>query len=406
MFTNFVVLLTTLNLALYAAFAVVHRISAPHHKHFKRPAPSKVRPGWTREQATELSEETKAVLRLSGREYDDITQLRPLEFHGRYINIASAGFRLGSNQGPWPPDPSAFNVFVFGGSTVFGVGVEDGATIPSRLQQALNSQASGRRINVYNFGRVGYASTQEMLLFLSLVRNRFVPQTAIFVDGLNDCTEWTLHPPVRRAESDKLMQLAIAHAGAGPDMHARRTLQIPPHQRWIASFINASIRQSQIGPTLTLIRELPMGRLALAIRSEGEGQSRSRIAAPPSNEEIIKAVVGQWLNNRDAITALANFYGVKPVFVWQPTATYKYDLRYDLYGASPVLERQWAVPVVYPAVDAMADGGLMGNNFVDLSGLQQEHKENLYVDPAHYTPAFSKEIAERVAAFMRDTHTL
>jgi hypothetical protein len=239
-----------------------------------------------------------------------------------------------------------------------------------------------------------------MLLFLSLVRNRFVPQVAIFVDGLNDCVEdWALPPPVHRTVPDKLMQFAIAHAGAGPERK-----QVPP-QVSIPSVLKASILQSEIGPTLTLIRELPMGRLELAIRGDVT-ESTSRCDVTPFDEEIVKAVIGQWLNNRDAITALGNSYGVKLIFVWQPTAMYKYDLRYDLYGTSPLLEHQWGVPIVYPAVDAMADSGLMGKNFVDLSGLQRDHKENLYVDPAHYTPAFSKEIAEHIAAFMRDRQML
>jgi hypothetical protein len=59
-------------------------------------------------------------------------------------------------------------------------------TIASYIQQAA-AQSAGDAIRVYNFGRPGYTSTQEMLLYLWLLRSGFVPTIAVFIDGLNEC---------------------------------------------------------------------------------------------------------------------------------------------------------------------------------------------------------------------------
>ncbi|NDD40533.1 MAG: hypothetical protein EB082_19350 [Verrucomicrobia bacterium] len=43
--------------------------------------------------------------------------------NGRTVTVTDAGFRVGAAARPWPPDQTAINVFVFGGSTTFGCGV-------------------------------------------------------------------------------------------------------------------------------------------------------------------------------------------------------------------------------------------------------------------------------------------
>jgi hypothetical protein len=135
-------------------------------------------PGWTQAEVARLIKETWATVDLTNYHYDEITQLRLKSLRGRYVNIEEGGFRRVARQGPWPLDSSAVNIFVFGGSTAFGFSLDDAHTISSYLQQYATG-ASPDRINVYNFGRPGYTSTQELLLYLSLLRNGFIPNVAI-----------------------------------------------------------------------------------------------------------------------------------------------------------------------------------------------------------------------------------
>ena len=61
------------------------------------------------------------------------------------MNIHATGFRLiGRDQGPWPIDPKALNVFFFGGSTTLGLAAADDATFAA-LAQPMLRRRTGRQ---------------------------------------------------------------------------------------------------------------------------------------------------------------------------------------------------------------------------------------------------------------------
>lgn len=97
-----------------------------------------------------------------------------------YVNVSQNGVRKVPGGSASLGEDSAGAVFVFGGSTMFGYGVEDGATVASHLQ----AQLPGRR--VFNLGRAFYYSAQENLFFDALAAAGHKPALAIFVDGLNE----------------------------------------------------------------------------------------------------------------------------------------------------------------------------------------------------------------------------
>jgi lysophospholipase L1-like esterase len=77
------------------------------------------------------------------------------------------------------------SVWVFGGSTVYGTGVPDWATLPSYLSRSLNS--NGRTcVLVTNFGDESYATTQELILLIEQLKRGGHPDIVIFYDGFND----------------------------------------------------------------------------------------------------------------------------------------------------------------------------------------------------------------------------
>lgn len=128
-----------------------------------------------------LLDETKALSYV----YEPFTQFREAPCQGTYVNITSNGFRKIQGQGPWPPAPDSYNVYVFGGSTTLGCGVADGQTVPSRLGEYL-ARNFHKNVSVYNLGRVAYFSTQERIFLEQLLLAKHRPALAIFIDGLND----------------------------------------------------------------------------------------------------------------------------------------------------------------------------------------------------------------------------
>jgi hypothetical protein len=315
--------------------------------------------GWSEADVREVVREHWLELKW---EYDPVTQFRLAPTHVRFMNVEPAGYRLVANQGPWPPDPKARNIFVFGGSTAFGSGLGDAATVPSQMQQAGDALHPAPPVHFYNFAVPGHTSTLEALRFAALLRKGFVPTDAVFIDGLNDC------------------------------FFAGKTFFE------ILSGLGLS-NQAEPCPSLCSLPLIGMSLAAL----------KSLAPQPPpnpddlwTNQQVKDVVLKRWNENRKFIDTLAAAYGVKTFFVWQPIPFYKYDRRYQVFGNhNPAGLPHRAMVSVYPAVEDLAKRGRMGSNFLFLGAMQTARHENLYVDLVHYTAPFSHEIAERIVGFLR-----
>lgn len=142
----------------------------------------RVYPGWKENDIKALLHESWNIPLV----YEPFTEFREKKVSGKYVNVSPQGFRIGKDQGSWPPSAENFNVFVFGGSTTFGYGLPDDQTIPSFLQDALQQKMPSQKVRVYNFGRGNYYSTHERILFEQLILSGFVPNLAVFIDGMNE----------------------------------------------------------------------------------------------------------------------------------------------------------------------------------------------------------------------------
>jgi len=300
-------------------------------------------PGWTPADLKVLLRETTRIR----SDYEPFTTLRPELLAGRFINLGPSGYRNGSEQCPWPVEHGTTNIFVFGGSTAFGVGVADSDTIPSRLQHHLR-QVTGKHICVYNFARPAYASANERILFQQLLLDRHKPDLAVFIDGLNEFRTDDMTEPLR-------------------NMVRQET-----HPDWR-------------GATLQFLRTLPVGRAArLAQRREG-------LPVPAENPI---AVVDRWIANVRMVRAIAAQFGVRTLFVWQPVPSYGYDLRYHAF--SQLVPAGWWGTPGWAYVSSQA--GNLGDDFLWLGDLQRGERRNLYVDSFHYNAPFCDRIAMAIAA--------
>lgn len=116
--------------------------------------------------------------------YEPFVEFRPVPVVKRFVSITKDGYRGGGQ--PWPPRDADFVVFVFGGSTTFGYGLRDEETAVVALESELKKIWPDKTVQCYNFGRGYYYSTQERVLFESLMERGWVPDMAVFIDGLND----------------------------------------------------------------------------------------------------------------------------------------------------------------------------------------------------------------------------
>ncbi len=356
-------------LALFVLANVVAWLVVVVHRRYFAPPPgplaygieklSQVYPGRTPEEIERLLTETWSRRYV----YLPFVQHREAPQSGEYVNIDPAGFRRVADQGPWPPDPAATNVFFFGGSTTFGYGVADAETIPSRAQEALAAACPGD-VRVYNFGGGNYYIEQERVLFEQLLAAGHPIDVAVFVDGLNEFKK-------------------------GPKFTTR---------------LRYLMAESRPRLLLRALKALPLAELAKLFRPS-DAEPPQQVEIPPADAENLRLAewaVGRWRANRRLAAAVAREFEVVPLFVWQPSPAYQYDLEHHLFRENRWLfaHRGPAHAPGYRLMDALRNESpeLSADDFLWLADLHLGRSEPLYVDTFHYTAAFSREIAERIAA--------
>ena len=323
-----------------------------------------------------------------GSAYRDFAHFETAPWKGRFFNFHPEGFREVKNSGPWPPSSKNYNVFFFGGSTTMGIG-PDWATIPSYFQAQLEGRViDGRPVKAYNFGHGSYFSTQERILFQQVLLEKFVPDMAVFIDGLNDFyfidgrpSGWQVFAQVLRDHNE----------------YALRTQNAPLRERVVKSLSYRTKALIHRASSLSLVR------MAQGISDRLFPSTAVLPIYKPEepNREQLEAVIDRYLENQRQIRGVSRMYGIRPVFVWQPIPGYNYDLRYHialnpLYGLGGHERSSYG----YPPMAERRKSTSFGDDFLWLADIQAERREPLYMDAVHYTAKFSEDIAKHIADFV------
>ncbi len=122
--------------------------------------------------------------------YEPYTIWKRRPYRGTYTTIDITGARrtVGNSS-----SDDALQVWMLGGSAVWGVGAPDSETIPSHLAALLNGKL-GIEANVRNLGRRGYVSTQEVIFLMRELQAGRRPDIVVFYNGVNDAAAVSLWP--------------------------------------------------------------------------------------------------------------------------------------------------------------------------------------------------------------------
>jgi hypothetical protein len=228
-------------------------------------------------------------------------------------------------------------IFVFGDSTTFGYNVSDEHTWPSYLAKQLNYE-------VRNYGRGNYYPTQEMTLFLDLLRAGEHPRLAIFFDGVN----WGLKGKREELHFTKKMEERFVYRQFNP------------------RFLN-----------------LPMAQMANRLSEKWAFESKY--------DYDLEIIAQRFKEARTLAQQIGKLYGVKTIFVLQPDAFRDYPI--SLYRRK--------LPDLFYKMRKQRQGfyeTIRDSGYVDLSGLFREWgNRKAIVDDCHYSPNFNRFIAQRLA---------
>lgn len=292
--------------------------------------------------------------------YSPFVGFRYSVFRGRTITIDKFGDRI--HVPAEPLSSAAPEVWFFGGSAMWGIGVDDQNTIPA-LFNSINP-----KIETYNFGEVYFNSRQSLARLVSLYAQDRKAAGVIFYVGVNDVGFW-------------------CHLGVTVPTHFFESLftdAIREHVKQSAFDLLYNIFLKQ---TVRLTRKISKGIFPRRRQSQG-GDLCS--VDKGSARQVAQTSILQWRMAHDLVTAR----GGRFIAVLQPIA-YLGDARTDHIitdlASRGKLARQYQI--VYPLIkEMMADYDYI-YDFTHIF----DREEYIYIDFAHVSKNGNQIIAEKLS---------
>jgi len=300
---------------------------------------------------------------------------RRYPFHGETININEQGIRLtpGANCAP-----GSFKVFAFGGSTMWGTGSPDWATIPAYLQSGIQALKKGP-VCVVNFGESGFTSTQSVIELLVQLQAGELPNAVIFFDGPNDVYVGYQSGRIDVTENHQQMAERFNRKGAG-----------------------------EKNPVIALLEKSKLSNLAVSLvnklkpgpdRKTGPVTYQSLGVDPIS---LKNSLLRNYFSNYKIVEGIAQKYGFKFLFFWPPfigvgEKPLTADEQNLKHAVDPALVRLYLL--TYRDVERLPE---KPKNLIYLGHIFDGHEPLLWLDEVHVTPDGNRLIAERMLRTLKE----
>ena len=263
----------------------------------------------------------------------------------------------------------SYKVFAFGGSTMWGTGSPDWGTIPAYLQAGLEA-LRGKLVCVMNFGESGFVSTQGAIQLILELRSGNVPDLVIFYDGVND-------------------------------VYAAYQSGRPTHQNFkhiATKFENSEKRTSLVDWIITTNSFRLLQRAATKLRHDPSKSSNlvTYKTMGIDTATLSDSVVERYISTYEIIDALAQKYGFKFVFFWQPNiaigekplTSEEQEMRHRMDPALVALHGS-----VYRRVRQVATNY---ENLYYIGGIFDSLNSGIWIDAFHVTPEGNQLIAQKM----------
>jgi lysophospholipase L1-like esterase len=360
-----------MELAAYAALSAYHWARPDTQDNFADTSPAYTGYSW----ATEYWKEEKLRWKTQRGTYEPFRIWGVAPWHSEYINADA------TDQGVWRRTINAdstscekqkpVEVWMFGGSTLYGTGVPDFATLPSYLSRDLHTAGIACAM-VSNFGAEGYVTNQELIVLTEQLKAGRRPDLVIFYDGVNDAYAGAVSPGIPNA-----------HISLGN--------------------IKARLEGSLAG-RLDFLRNSSALQLAMLAANSVR---RVHASAPESEETQCKAAAA--LDNYEAnlrmAQTLAQAYGFRVLSFWQPALIYGHKplARFEMRIAG---NEAWAnifhtLNTVYAEAEGRSENC---GDFVFLGRIFDSTSEPFYIDKwMHLAPEGNEFVAATIARYAQDS---
>lgn len=324
------------------------------------PVLSKAYPGISQDDLVQLLHETDRARAFA---YAPWVQFAVPPITGRFVNSDMSRRSNGASE-DWAtamPDGRHFDVYFFGGSTMYGFGVQDAETLPAYFEALAPPEW---RVRSFNYGQPYYYSRQETLLFELALRRGDRPSATVFMDGLNESLEMTA-PYLRVPFFTPLLERRMA---APLDF---------------ASF------------ALGLDTMAALSKVGLAPSPTSVSHSSYALPSDVPIETVAIQTFENYLENVHFTQLLCDAYRVACFFVWQPVPMVGYHRVTDTLSSQ---DPQLPATLLYDKVRAMKDPP---RGFIDLSRFHDRFTGQPFVNSFHYSGPFMAAMARALMSCVR-----
>lgn len=287
---------------------------------------------------------------------------------GTYVNVDAEGRRR-----TWASASASASVagrpvvWLFGGSTMFGMGSRDDFTIASVVAKALEAEGGA---HVVNHGQPGWVMSQSAIALAEALKQGRRPDVVVFYDGANDVFAAVTQDKVGLPQNSekRTREFNLVNPKRRAELLREAVLGLLPHT-------TALIPQLTGADGLT-----PLADEELARRSE-------------EMAEYMGATARQ-------VRALGAAYGFKTVFVLQP-------MIFDKPNKTPFEQRaavqvHMAKPYDVAYERLRADAGFAGQgDFLDLSRMFADVSDAMFVDFWHLGEPGDARVGQAIAQAVR-----
>jgi lysophospholipase L1-like esterase len=308
------------------------------------------------------------------------------------IHIDTSGIRT-TTDNPSETKNTFKKIFLFGGSSMFGYGVKDNETIPSFLARKLNSPTP--QFMVVNYGQVGYNSNQELLYFLLQLKNKNIPDLAIFYDG---CNEITL---AKESPADHLDNIVHEEQYAKNGTAIRSSFQLQTEKN--TTLINKPLLQNVFQFLSVYIKLIHYPNKFVSLLSSIFRHIPNQLAPTDqlAKENTIRLMVENYSLNINMIDTLSKQYNFKYIPVWQPLGTNK-KLTDTEANDTEILTTPDNAVLAASVSSLLAKASIP--HFVNFASIFENYSSStLFFDSCHVNQEGNSIVAERMAQLITET---
>tara|TARA_Y100000589_G_scaffold330934_1_gene382260 strand:+ start:498 stop:1661 length:1164 start_codon:yes stop_codon:yes gene_type:complete len=259
-------------------------------------------------------------------------------------------------------------IWMFGGSTTYGIGVPSYESIPSKLiETGISNKIC---LDVFNFGVPYHYSKQETINFVNkLLESDSIPDIAIFLDGLNDFGQ------------------------ASPTIKGEPFFT-PRLSNLIGKSSNPFASQSPI-INLELINYL-----RIKLKSSSNNVSYYQLPEGFDQKSAAKEIQKRLLKNTMHLGSICKVYNINCYRFLQPVASIDYTPPSKNVLTSWINDNPKKVQIFkygYEFIRGTKEfNNLDGISFIDISDIFKNYSGIPYIDAGHYSPRANKLIAEKI----------